>query len=108
MVHAGIDLSKGYPEYPIRPKTIELASDIRKEVGIVFFFFALGWELQFSELTSITQGWEHKDPGARADKEKKALFSAAKEVIHLSPHLGTEYGLIYILSLALSLTLVIG
>lgn len=42
LVQAGIDLSKGYPEYPIRPKTIELASDIRKEVGIVFFFFAFG------------------------------------------------------------------
>ncbi|OWZ31335.1 sulfonate dioxygenase [Cryptococcus neoformans c45] len=66
LVQAGVDLSKGYPEYPIRPKTIELASDIRKE------------------------GWEHKEPGVRADKEKKALLSAAKEVIHLSPHLGTE------------------
>lgn len=105
MVQAGIDLSKGYPEYPIRPKTIELASGIRKEVG---FFFGKGYQLQLNELTSINQEWEHKDPGVRADKEKKALFSAAKEVIHLSPHLGTEYGLIYILSLALSLTLVTG
>ncbi|KAF9516576.1 hypothetical protein BS47DRAFT_1371696 [Hydnum rufescens UP504] len=30
------------------------------------------------------------DPGTRADPEKKALFSAAKEVRHLNYHLGTE------------------
>ncbi|GAA6007160.1 hypothetical protein JCM10207_001528 [Rhodosporidiobolus poonsookiae] len=33
---------------------------------------------------------DHKDPGLCADKEKKALFGAAKEVIDLSPHIGTE------------------
>lgn len=32
----------------------------------------------------------HNDPGLRADKSKKNLFAAAKEVIDLSPHLGTE------------------
>ncbi|TYJ56349.1 hypothetical protein B9479_002897 [Cryptococcus floricola] len=63
---AGIDLSKGYPEYPPKPKNIETANSIRRE------------------------GWEHNDPGSRADKDKKALFGAAKEVIHYSPYLGTE------------------
>ncbi|WVQ85562.1 hypothetical protein IAT38_007728 [Cryptococcus sp. DSM 104549] len=66
LVEAGIDFSKGYPEYPPKPKTIELASAIRKE------------------------GWEHIDAGTRADKKKTALLGAAKEVIDLSPHLGTE------------------
>jgi len=32
---------------------------------------------------------EHVDPGSRADPEKKALLSAAKEVIHLTSHIGT-------------------
>lgn len=32
----------------------------------------------------------HIDPGTRADPEKKALFGAAKEVIHLTKHIGTE------------------
>ncbi|OCF34067.1 sulfonate dioxygenase [Kwoniella heveanensis BCC8398] len=63
---AGIDLSQGYPFYPEKPNDIVTASAIRKTE------------------------WAHKEPGARADKEKKALLSAAKEVIHLSPHLGTE------------------
>jgi alpha-ketoglutarate-dependent taurine dioxygenase len=33
---------------------------------------------------------EYTDAGTRADKEKKALFSAAKEVKHLTAHIGTE------------------
>jgi hypothetical protein len=33
---------------------------------------------------------EHIDPGSRADPEKKALFGAAKEIIHLTAHIGTE------------------
>ncbi|WWD17863.1 hypothetical protein CI109_102307 [Kwoniella shandongensis] len=61
---AGIDLSHGYPEYPPKPKN--LADALRKEA------------------------WEHVEAGARADKKKDALLGAAKEVIHLSPHLGTE------------------
>ena len=32
----------------------------------------------------------HVDPGSRADPEKKALLSAAKEVIPLTRHIGTE------------------
>ncbi|WVR05905.1 hypothetical protein IAU60_002931 [Kwoniella sp. DSM 27419] len=66
LVAADIDLSQGYPFYPEKPKDVNIAQSIRNKA------------------------WTHKEPGARADKEKKALFSAAKEVIHLSPHLGTE------------------
>jgi hypothetical protein len=36
------------------------------------------------------QDREYNDAGTRADKEKKALFSAAKEVKHLTAHIGTE------------------
>jgi len=33
---------------------------------------------------------DYTDAGSRADPEKKALFSAAKDVIHLTTHIGTE------------------
>lgn len=33
---------------------------------------------------------EHIDAGARADKSKSSLLSAAKEVINLTSHIGTE------------------
>ncbi|OCF55428.1 sulfonate dioxygenase [Kwoniella mangroviensis CBS 10435] len=62
--NAGLDISKGYPYYPDKPKDLDAA--LRK------------------------QAWEFRDPGVRADREKKALLSAAKEVNDLSPHLGTE------------------
>ena len=62
---AGIDLSS-YPHWPQRPTDLQVASSVR------------------------AADREHQDPGLRADKSKKALFSAAKEVIDLSPHLGTE------------------
>ena len=61
---AGIDYSKGYPEVPPKPKSTKLAR--RAEI------------------------WEHNDPAKRADSEKKALFSAAKAVITLTPNIGTE------------------
>lgn len=61
---AGLDISQ-YPFWPQRPTDLALATAVRDEVR------------------------EHNDPGLRADKSKKALFSAAKEVIDLSPHLGT-------------------
>ena len=32
----------------------------------------------------------HDDAGARADKSKSSLLNAAKEVIHLTSHIGTE------------------
>ena len=63
---AGIDLSNGYPERPAKPLYLDDAFSIRNEER------------------------EHADAGARADKSKSALLSAAKEVIHLTSHIGTE------------------
>ncbi|KAH8588373.1 alpha-ketoglutarate-dependent taurine dioxygenase [Bisporella sp. PMI_857] len=63
---AGIDLSNGYPERPAKPLYLDDAYSIR----------------------NIER--EHVEPGARADKSKSALFSAAKEVINLTNHIGTE------------------
>jgi hypothetical protein len=63
---AGIDLSNGYPERPGKPLYLDDATEIR----------------------NVDR--EHVDAGARADKSKSALFSAAKEVIHLTSHIGTE------------------
>jgi hypothetical protein len=63
---AGIDLSAGYPYRPAKPLYLDDIYNIR------------------------SQDREHVDPGSRADPEKKALLSAAKEVIHLTSHIGTE------------------
>src|ERR1700761_1235502 len=63
---AGIDLSSGYPYRPARPLYLDDVYNIRN------------------------YDRPHMDPGSRADPEKKALFGAAKEVIHLTAHLGTE------------------
>ena len=63
---AGIDLSHGYPTRPAAPLFLDDALKIRNTPR------------------------DYVDPGSRADKSKSALFSAAKEVIHLSNHLGTE------------------
>ena len=63
---AGIDLSNGYPERPAKPLYLDDAFSIRNAER------------------------EHVDAGARADKSKSALLSAAKDVIHLTSHIGTE------------------
>ncbi|KUJ07899.1 TauD-domain-containing protein [Mollisia scopiformis] len=63
---AGINLSNGYPERPAKPLYLDDAIEIR----------------------NVDR--EHVDAGARADKSKSALFSAAKEVIDLTKHIGTE------------------
>lgn len=63
---AGIDLSNGYPERPAAPLYLDDAFSIRNVER------------------------EHIDAGARADKSKSALFSAAKEVNNLTSHIGTE------------------
>ncbi|KAJ4347539.1 hypothetical protein N0V95_005323 [Ascochyta clinopodiicola] len=63
---AGIDLSAGYPYRPAKPLYLDDVYKIRD------------------------YDREHVDPGSRADPEKKALLSAAKEVIHLTAHIGTE------------------
>lgn len=63
---SGIDLSNGYPYRPAKPLYLQ---DVRK----------------------IRDGYrEHHDPGARADPSKSSLLSAAKEVIDLTAHIGTE------------------
>lgn len=63
---AGIDLSNGYPERPAKPLFLDDAINIR----------------------NVDR--EHVEAGARADKSKSALFSAAKEVKDLTAHIGTE------------------
>jgi hypothetical protein len=63
---AGIDLSEGYPYKPSRPLYLDDVYNIRD------------------------YDREHVDAGTRADPAKKALFSAAKEVKHLTAHIGTE------------------
>jgi hypothetical protein len=62
----GIDLSDGYPYRPSRPLYLDDVYSIRNQDRL------------------------HVDPGTRADPEKKALLSAAKEVIHLTRHIGSE------------------
>lgn len=63
---AGIDLSNGYPYRPSRPLYLDDVLKIRNVER------------------------PHYDPGARADKEKKALFSAATKITDLTAHIGTE------------------
>jgi hypothetical protein len=63
---AGIDLSNGYPYRPAKPLYLDDVYKIRD------------YDREFV------------DPGSRADPEKKALFGAAKEIIHLTAHIGTE------------------
>lgn len=63
---AGIDLSAGYPYRPAKPLYLDDVYKIRD------------------------YDREHVDPGSRADPEKKALLTAAKDVIHLTAHIGTE------------------
>lgn len=63
---AGIDLSNGYPYRPARPLYLQDVFNIRNEER------------------------EHVEAGARADKSKKALLSAATKVTDLTTHIGTE------------------
>lgn len=63
---AGIDLSQGYPYRPARPLYLDDVYSIRD------------------------YDRPHVDAGSRADPEKKALLSAAKEVINLTKRIGTE------------------
>ncbi|KAJ6133820.1 Taurine catabolism dioxygenase TauD/TfdA [Penicillium sp. IBT 18751x] len=63
---AGIDLSDGYPYRPSRPLFVDDVYNVRD------------------------YDRSHIDPGTRADPEKRALLSAAREVIHLTRHIGTE------------------
>lgn len=63
---AGIDLSKGYPYRPAVPLYLQDAYKIRDAER------------------------PYEDAGARADKSKKNLFSAATKVTDLTAHIGTE------------------
>ena len=63
---AEIDLSNGYPYRPGKPIYLDDVFDIRNV------------EREFI------------DAGSRADPKKEALLGAAKEVIHLTQHIGTE------------------
>jgi len=63
---ANIDLSHGYPHSPLQPLYIQDVQNIRSEPR------------------------DFIDAGTRADPEKKALFNAAKQVTHLTSHIGTE------------------
>lgn len=63
---AGIDLSQGYPYRPLRPLYLQDAYKIRNVERV------------------------HEDAGARADKSKKHLLSAATKVTDLTTHIGTE------------------
>lgn len=63
---AGIDLSQGYPYRPSRPLYLQDVYKIRD------------------------QPRDHVDAGARADKSKKNLLSAATKVTDLTAHIGTE------------------
>ncbi|ODV95467.1 hypothetical protein PACTADRAFT_75944 [Pachysolen tannophilus NRRL Y-2460] len=65
----GIDISRGYPEIPNDSDIPIYVQDATK--------------IRDSEVPFV-------DRGKFADPEKKALFSAVKEVKHLSKHLGTE------------------
>jgi len=63
---ANIDLSNGYPERPAAPLYLDDAVSIR----------------------NVDR--EFLDAGTRADKSKSSLLSAAKDVINLTAHIGTE------------------
>ncbi|KAI5865636.1 alpha-ketoglutarate-dependent sulfonate dioxygenase [Durotheca rogersii] len=66
LTKAGIDLSQGYPYRPAIPLYIQDVYNIRGKP------------------------WKHDDAGARADKSKSALLSAATKVTDLTAHIGTE------------------
>ncbi|KAH8166704.1 hypothetical protein CIB48_g1550 [Xylaria polymorpha] len=61
-----VDLSNGYPYRPARPLYLQDVLEIRNKE------------------------WVHNDAGARADKSKSALLSAATKVTDLTTHIGTE------------------
>ncbi|GAW00414.1 alpha-ketoglutarate-dependent taurine dioxygenase [Lentinula edodes] len=66
LTKAGVDLSNGYPYRPSRPLYLDDVYRIR------------------------SKEWKHDDAGARADKSKSALLSAATKVTDLTTHIGTE------------------
>ncbi|KAK6463278.1 taurine catabolism dioxygenase [Scheffersomyces coipomensis] len=65
----GIDLSKGYPVIPLPDEIPKFADEA----------FAIR-----------NKDFPYVEKGKKADPEKKALLGAAKEVRHLTKHIGTE------------------
>ncbi|TVY45230.1 putative alpha-ketoglutarate-dependent sulfonate dioxygenase [Lachnellula subtilissima] len=63
---ANVDLTNGYPYTPLQPLYVQDVEQIRNEPR------------------------DFIDAGTRADPEKKALFNAAKQIVHLTNHIGTE------------------
>ena len=63
---SGVDLSQGYPYRPSRPVYLDDVYKIRDKPR------------------------DHVDAGARADKPKKSLLSAATKVTDLTAYIGTE------------------
>jgi hypothetical protein len=82
---AGVDLSKGYPWQPENPP---------RYIDEVIAISNVERYTPFPMIPSVYSSWQwcrdHIDAGLRADPEKKALFGAAKEVIDLTKHIGTE------------------
>lgn len=66
LTKAGVDLSQGYPYRPLRPLYVQDVYNIRDEDRF------------------------HDDAGARADKSKKNLLSAATKATDVTTHIGTE------------------
>ncbi|KAK4200501.1 hypothetical protein QBC40DRAFT_306621 [Triangularia verruculosa] len=66
LIQSGVDLSNGYPYRPLVPLYLQDVYKIRNDERI------------------------HQDAGARADKSKQHLLSAATRVTDLTTHIGTE------------------
>lgn len=66
LIRSGVDLTNGYPYRPLVPLYLQDVYQLRSAERI------------------------HEDAGARADKSKKNLFSAASNVTDLTAHIGTE------------------
>lgn len=66
---AGIDVSQGYPAFP---KALEIPRFLDEAYAI------------------RNKEFPYEERALKADKEKKALLGAAKEVKHLTKHIGTE------------------
>jgi hypothetical protein len=82
---AGIDLSNGYPV------SIPIPSTIKKRQHWQWWQYRPAVPLFLQDVYAIrNEDREYIDAGTRADKNKTALFSAAKEVKNLTAHIGTE------------------
>ena len=65
----GVDISKGYPYVPVNEKVPKFVDEV----------FAIR-----------NEEYPYIERGKNADPEKKLLFDAAEDVIHLTPYIGTE------------------